>query len=112
MIEGYRFGQIVVDGVRYTSDVVILPHRIIADWHRKRGHSLAPQDVAEIVQEKPELLVVGTGRFGQVEVPTEVQQHLEAHHIKFMVQDTPQACQAYNRLCHSQRVAAALHLTC
>ncbi|MBE0466287.1 MAG: hypothetical protein IBX71_03570 [Candidatus Desulforudis sp.] len=41
IINDYRFGQIVIDGEKYTSDVIILPECIIASWWRQDGHSVA-----------------------------------------------------------------------
>ena len=32
--------------------------------------------------------------------------------LKLIVETTDRASQTYNQLCHSQRVVAALHLTC
>ena len=112
LIEEYQFGQIVVAGVKYTSDIILLPQRLIADWRRREGHTLSPEDLTEIVQERPDLLIVGTGSLGQVRVTPEARRHLEANHIELIVEDTASACKTYNRLCPTKRVAAALHLTC
>ena len=112
MITDYRFGQIVVDGTRYTSDVMILPQRVIPGWYRQQGHSLCVEDLTEIVGEMPELLIVGTGSSSQLRVTSEAKKHLEANNIELIVQDTASACQTYDCLCRTRKVAAALHLTC
>ncbi|HEX77093.1 MAG TPA: hypothetical protein G4O03_01580 [Dehalococcoidia bacterium] len=112
MIDDYQFGQIVVAGAKYTSDIIILPQRVIPGWRRREGHILSPEDLMEVVQDRPDLLIVGTGSSGLVKVTPEARQHLEANNIELIVQDTPAACQTYNRLCGAKKVAAALHLTC
>ena len=112
MIDSYQFGLIVVNGKRYYSDVIIFPDRVRDSWWRKSGHRLCLDDIAEVIAVNPEVLVVGTGSSGLVKVLPEVKQSLEARGIELIAQPTSEACNTYNQLCHSQRVVAALHLTC
>jgi len=111
-IDSYHFGQIVINGKKYTSDVIVFPDRVRGDWWRKQGHQLCLEDITEIVTENPEVLVVGTGASGLVRVPPEVQQEVEARDIKLIVAPTSEACNLYNQLSRLQKVVAALHLTC
>jgi len=112
IIDSYRFGQVVVSGKKYTSDVIIFPDRVRDNWWRKTGHQLCLKDIAEVMTENPEVLVVGTGASGLVKVLPEVERGVEAQGIKLIVEATDKACPAYNHICHSQRAVAALHLTC
>jgi len=112
IVDSYQFGQIVISGKKYTSDVIIFPDRVKESWWRKSGHQLCLDDIAEVLTEKPEVLVVGTGASGLVRVLPEVKQSLDAQGIKLIAEPTSEACNTYNQLCHSQRVVAALHLTC
>lgn len=112
MIDTYRFGNIVIDGRRYTFDVIIYPDRVDGNWWRREGHRLQVEDLAEIVRAKPEVLVVGTGDPGLMDVPPETRGYLQAQGIELIVETTGQACQTYNRLSGSRKVIAALHLTC
>ena len=111
-IDSYQWGKIVADGKTYTSDVIIFPHRVEGDWRRKRGHEVSPEDIGQIIQEKPEVLVIGTGNEGLVEVLPETKRYLEEQGIELIAQFTGEACQTYNRLCSSDKAVAALHLTC
>ncbi len=112
MIDSYQFGEIAVDGKRYISDVIILPSRVKSGWWRKKGHQVSPEDLAEVMAEKPEVLVVGTGSSGLMLVLPETYRYLEAQDIEIIAQPTDEACQTYNQLCGSRRAVAALHLTC
>jgi len=113
MIESYRFGEIRVDGVRYTSDLIILPSGVKPNWWRREGHRLSLEDLEEVLREKPEILVIGTGYSGLMRVPKELIEHLRAEGIEVMVQRTGEAWKTYNQLSREgRRVAAALHLTC
>ena len=112
VIDSYQFGLISVDGKQYTSDVIVFPDRVEDNWRRRDSHQLCLDDIAEVMAEKPEVLIVGTGASGLVEVLPEVKQVADARGIKLIVETTDRACCAYNRLCRSQRAVAALHLTC
>lgn len=111
-IESYTFGRILIKGQTYTSDLFIYPHRVDARWWRKEGHLLQPVDLGEVVREKPEILVVGTGYFGHMKVPPETSDYLRSQGIEVVVERTQEAWQTYNRLSQNRRVVAALHLTC
>ena len=112
MIDYYQFGLIVIDGKRYSSDVIIFPDRVRDGWWRKRGHQLCLEDIAAVIAENPEVLIVGTGASGLVRVLPEVKQKLEVQGIKLVAEPTGETCNIYNELCHSQNVVAALHITC
>lgn len=112
MIESYDFGHIVIDGQTYTADVIIYPDHVDGSWWRKEGHRLDPADLTDVVREKPEVLVVGTGYYGAMQVPPATREHLESQSIRVIVERTTEAWQTYNRLCQGQKTVAALHLTC
>ncbi len=111
-IDRYRFGEIVIDGKRYCGDVIIYPDRVEENWWRKQGHSLAPEDIAEVLQSPPDVLVVGQGSSSRMDVPPRTQRRLSEAGVQVIAEPTEQACETYNRLRLRQRVAAALHLTC
>jgi len=69
MIESYTFGNIKINGKSYTSDVIIYEDRVDGNWWRKEGHSLHPEDLKEMVKEKPEVIIIGTGAYGVMKIP-------------------------------------------
>ncbi len=111
-IDSYQFGQIVVGGKVYSSDIIISPAGIKDDWWRSNGHELCLEDVAGAISESPEVLVVGTGASGLMKVLSDVNRATQAQGIEPIAKTTDKACNIYNQLCYSQRVIAALHLTC
>jgi len=70
------------------------------------------EDLKEVFQERPEVLIVGTGYSGLMRVPNEVSDYVKTIGIELIVQSTKEACKTFNRLVQSKRVVAALHLTC
>ena len=112
MIDSYSFGHIVVDGDEYRQDLIIYPDRVDPSWWRKAGHCLCEDDLKEIVTEKPEVLVVGTGAQGLMEVPQSTRDYLTTAGVELIAANTKEACDKFNELCGRRKVVAALHLTC
>ena len=111
-IDSYQFGKIVVNGKKYSSDVLIFPDKVINNWRRKTGHELCPEDIAGVLKENPEVLVIGSGASGLMEVLPRVKEIARAQGIELIVETTDRACDTYNQLGYSQRLVAALHITC
>ena len=111
-IERYSFGEMTIDGETYTADVIVLPERVIPDWWRMSGHSLAMDDLRDVIARRPRVLVVGTGDAGAVEVPEETRRMLEGAGIEVIAEPTAKAVETYNRLAPAGDVAAGFHLTC
>jgi len=111
-ITHYSFGSITVRGKTYTSDVIIYPDRVDSSWWRKEGHSLHPVDLNDIVRERPDLLIVGTGASGAMDVPQGTIGFLGSKGIAVRVERTARAVEIFNRSPAGKKVIAALHLTC
>ena len=112
-IDSYRFGQVVIDGISYSSDIIILGDTVQSNWWRKQGHLLSAEDIQSVIAAKPSTLIVGCGASGLMKVAEETQQALEEHDIKLEALDTGKAVQRFNELSQtSANVAVALHLTC
>ncbi len=112
MIDSYDFGRIVINGKRYNTDLIVFSHRVREGWWRKEGHRLHVEDLRDVLKDKPEVLVVGTGYSGLMRVPAETIGYVESEGIEFIAQKTAEACETFNRLVKSRKVVAALHLTC
>ena len=82
LINSYHFGSIVINGNRYSSDVIIYPDRVDGNWWRKQGHQLHIEDLKGVFEERPEVLLVGTGSPGLMRVSPETEDYLEAQRIK------------------------------
>jgi hypothetical protein len=112
MIESYSFGEMVVDGKRYHSDLIIYPDRVDASWWRKEGHQLCIADIDDIVAAQPEYLIVGTGNPGLMKVLPETREYLQNQNIQLVSEPTERAYKTYNEMCTKKRVIGAFHLTC
>ena len=97
MISHYSFGNITVDGKEYTHDVII-SGRTVKDWWRNTSHEVGINDVDPILEEKPKLIIFGTGASGVCRVFPETIEHLKTQGIKVLVFETPAAVKEFNRL--------------
>jgi hypothetical protein len=110
-IDEYTFGKIVIDGKPFMKDVIIFPDRVFSPWWRKEGHLLQMEDLAEVLREEPDILVIGRGHSGVMEVPGDLVDTLESRGIEVIVEKTTKAVDIFNGL-ESERKIAAFHLTC
>lgn len=112
-VEEYRFGYIRIAGREYTRDVIVYPDRVRPNWWRKEGHSLCLEDIKEVLDYEPEVIVIGTGAYGVMRVPHEVVSALEARGIKVIIAPTGEAVKRFNELLRAGRkVVGCFHLTC
>lgn len=112
LIDSYSFGRIVIDGKTYTSDLILYPDKIDDSWWRKSGHILQKEDLTDVIQYNPEVLIVGTGANGLMKVPDETKEFVESKGIELIVEETKKAYETYNELKKEKKIVAAFHLTC
>jgi len=99
MIESYTYGKMVVDGQTYTEDVVVYPDRVEAKWKRKDESKLDVEDVRPLIEkDKPEVLVVGTGKHSLLKISREVREYLASQGVKLVAETTDLAMRSYNLL--------------
>ena len=72
-----RYGEVIIDGSRFSSDVIIYPDHVEDHWWRREGHSLHPSDIENLLRQPPEVLVIGQGNVSRMEVPAETRRKLE-----------------------------------
>jgi hypothetical protein len=122
-IDSYSFGVMKINGAEYRSDLIVFPaatgrrhggpDRIRSDWWRKQGHSLAIEDLDDVLDFKPEVLVVGKGASGLLEIPPSTKKLLQQAGIEVLAENTGRAWSLFNeQIEKGRKVAGAFHLTC
>lgn len=114
-ISHYSFGSITIDDKAYTSDVIIYPGRVDSKWWRKEGHYLQPADLTDIINAKPDILIIGAGASGVMKVPEETLKFIKSKGIEVHVGMTDSAVELFSKMQSEKsgkRIVAALHLTC
>jgi hypothetical protein len=112
-IEHYSFGKVLIDGKAYTKDLIIYPKMIEPNWWRQEGHLLHINDLKDVMKDRPEALIIGTGYYGAMTVPTETVDKLRQMGVEVVIQKTQDAVNYFNNIDKTKKkVIAALHLTC
>jgi hypothetical protein len=110
-LEGYSFGWVTVDGSEQTRDLIVRPDRVVANWWRREGHSLALEDLEDVLHSLPQRLIVGVGAYGRLHPDADVIAELERRGTAVECTRTDEAVRRYGEL-DERQTAAALHLTC
>lgn len=112
-INSYSFGKINISNKEYNSDLIIFPNTIQDNWWRQKGHLLQKEDLNTVIDYNPDLLIIGTGKYGRMKVPDTLINKLKNININVKVYKTDKAVQIYNnKKKDSSNVVCALHLTC
>ena len=111
-INDYTFGNTRINGESYEKDVIVLPDKVQTGWIRARGHHVSPEDLGDIIAEKPDVVIFGTGKNGVLKVPQETRKFLEDHGIEVFAYRTPEAVDLFNNSPKCRKIVLALHLTC
>lgn len=110
-LSDYHFGRVVVDGTLCHHDLAVLIGDV-REWNRREGHRVHPEDLDLALAEPPQILIVGTGFSGLLQVTAESARLLQERGIELIAVKTGEAVEAYNDLSHTKRTSALLHLTC
>ncbi|MEZ5564399.1 MAG: Mth938-like domain-containing protein [Gammaproteobacteria bacterium] len=109
-IQSATVDAVVVDGLSYTSPLVVTPDRILSDWSPPPLNELTVDSFQLILNLEPELILLGTGTAHQF-VSNHLMTAIMSRGIGFEVMTTAAACRTYNVLsAEDRRVAAALLL--
>ena len=110
----YDFGRMLMDGENHTQDVIVQGDRVEGSWWHKEGHNPAPDDLGSMWETRPDVLVVGTGSYGNMRVPEETREFASSLGIELRSAPTTEVVGDFNDLASdpSRKAAAAFHLTC
>ena len=114
MIESYSFGKMKINNIVYTKDLIITPDKIIENCWRKESHRLYEEDIKNVLEDSnPDVLIVGTGKFGLMKIDDSLTALLEQKNIRHYALPSSKAVKLFNRFLEEGiRVTAAFHLTC
>jgi hypothetical protein len=111
VIEHYSFGSITIDGKNYSHDVIVAGSKV-KSWRRAVSHEVSINDADPILEEKPKLIIFGTGAAGVMNVLPETEKYLEEQGIKVLISKTADAVRELNQRMKEAGAVGAFHLTC
>lgn len=113
MIEAFSFGSMTIDGIKFTSDLVIYPDgRVVDSWWREKGHRLSQKDIAPLIESGPEVIVAGTGINGLMQPEPELADFLAEKGIEFLAAPNAKAVELFNQRVKNKKAGAGFHLFC
>ena len=113
MITDFSFGKIVVNGKTYCDDIKIVREQVIPDWWRKGGHRVDVEDIADILESGPDIVIIGKGSPGFMQTGAHLREGMVANNIVLIEKKTSKAIEVFNKLFQEGRkVAAGFHITC
>ncbi len=117
-IDSTKFGQIIVNGKTYDTDIVIFADGKIqerSDISRQKhntSHFFCVEEIDELLNTnpKPEVVVFGTGQYGICKIEQDALDKLNKNKIQIIVEPTPIAIEKFNNI--SKTKAGIFHVTC
>ncbi len=111
-IEEYKFGSFRVDGKQYLDDIKIVNGKV-RYWQTREGHLLRLEEVKDLLDANPDIIIIGTGASGFLQVSPEIKDAVMQKRITLFVEKTELACKRFNDLVSKgKKVNAILHATC
>lgn len=117
-IDSTKFGEIVIDGEKYGQVLVIGGAVFERDEEKLRElfgttHQIGNWEIEALLQENPEIVIVGTGQEGVLKVEKDFLEQMEKAKVEVITAITPKAIEIYNEKAEeSKRVNALIHTTC
>jgi len=115
MIENYHFGSITINGETHNRDVEVRWNGEVLTWWRKTSHQIELEDVKRALEQKPEIIIIGTGASGVAEVSEEVKKEIESKKIELIIEFTGKAVNTFNNILKNspeKKIIGLFHLTC
>jgi hypothetical protein len=113
MIEKYSSGRIIVNDITYHQDLKIIQGRVVDNWWRKTGHRVDVDDMKDVLDASPDVIVIGTGYAENMRVSKDLTTEISQRDIRLIAENTNQAVRTFNDLfSKGKNVSGAFHLTC
>jgi|TARA_Y100000310_G_scaffold225672_1_gene227701 hypothetical protein len=111
MINEFKIGSFVVKGKRYLGDIKIIQGRA-RYWQDRYKQQLREEDIQDILAKNPEVIIIGKGCNGLLEISEELERTLKRSCKELLIQKTPEAVETFNTLSKEGiDVAAIFHAT-
>ena len=112
-IDSTKFGSITIDGIEYAGDVIVTWEGKVKEAETQTRHVIAKKEFFDLLFERPDTIVIGTGQYGVMEVSDDVEKFAKGKKIRVVAEPTPQAIERFNHFAASgKHVVAYMHVTC
>lgn len=107
LITGYGANFIEINKQHYAQNLIVMANKLTLDWPATDFASLSEKHFTQMIDLKPEVVLLGTGEKHQFLHP-KIVQNLTAQGIPLECMTTAAACRTYNILMSEGRNVAAM----
>lgn len=117
-IDSTTFGSITIDGKRFGQVLIIGDKVMERDEGRLNElfgttHYVGSWEVDQLLSGNPEVIIIGNGTAGVLEVSSEAREKIKEKKVELKVLLTPLAVKEYNKEVEAgRRINALMHTTC
>lgn len=112
-INSTEFGSITINNKKYNNDVVVSYKDLVKEGKLQIRHLISKRELVFLLEEEPNVIVIGTGQEGCLQVSSDVFNFSEQKGIEVLSSTTPEAIKKFNQLYASgKRVVGYMHVTC
>ena|GEM_PF-1492486 len=108
-IDKFAFGSITINGKEYNKDVFVTNEFV---EEKENSHIVTKDDIDKALLNEPNLLIIGRGTSGNVEIPEEIRGILAKNNVKLIEGKTPIVIKDFNKLKGKNKIVGIFHLTC
>ena len=112
-INSIEFGSITINGKKYNNDVILSYKGSVQKTETQLRHLISKKEFNLMLADGPEIILIGTGIEGDMQVSLDVQRLAEQRGIQILDLRSSEAIKKFNQLYESGRkVVAFIHTTC
>ena len=117
VINKTSFGSITISGKTYDHDIVINLNGEVVKRKKKlskkvygTSHKVSMEEAKFILEENAEVVIIGNGQYGALELSNEAREYFQKKHCKVNVLPTSEAIEAWNN--EGGKAVGMFHVTC
>ncbi len=117
-IDSTEFGNVTIDGKKYNQVLIIGDMIMQRDYEKLKelfgtSHKIGDWELEELLKQNPEIIIIGTGQDGAMEIDRELIEDFKKKNIEVIAEITPKAIEIYNeKKKQGKRINALIHTTC
>jgi len=117
-IDTTQFGEIIIDDKKY-HQVLIVGDAVEERDYKKleklfgSSHEIGDWEIEKLLSNNPEIIIIGTGQNGTMEVDKKTIQKLQSKGAETIIATTPQIIEIFNeKIKQGVKTNALIHTTC
>lgn len=112
-INSTEFGSITINNKKYSDDVMISYKESVKNVETEIRHLVSRKEFYLMLAEGPEIIVIGTGVEGGMQISSDVRELAKQRGIQILDLKSSEAIKKFNQLYESgKRVVAFIHTSC